>query len=115
MAFISRATVFAAALALALPVAPAVQARNFRSSDVHPADYPTVEAVKQFGKLLAGAVLTEQIFTIPGFGKLVVDAVFNRDYPVVQGVVLATALIFVTLSLIADLLYMAINPRMRQA
>ncbi|MCW8087281.1 ABC transporter permease [Sabulicella glaciei] len=68
----------------------------------------------EFGKLLAGAVLTEQIFTIPGFGKLVVDAVFNRDYPVVQGVVLATALIFVTLSLIADLLYMAINPRMRQ-
>ena len=44
-----------------------------------------------FGELLAGAVLTEQIFTIPGFGKLVVDAVFNRDYAVVQGVVLCTA------------------------
>ncbi len=69
----------------------------------------------EFGRLLAGAVLTEQIFTIPGFGKLIVDAVFNRDYPVVQGVVLATALIFVGLSLIADLLYMAVNPRMRQA
>jgi peptide/nickel transport system permease protein len=69
----------------------------------------------EFGRLLAGAVLTEQIFTIPGFGKLVVDAVFNRDYPVVQGVVLTTALIFVTLSLIADLLYMAINPRLRHA
>ena len=60
-------------------------------------------------------MLPEQIFTIPGFGKLIVDAVFNRDYPVVQGVVLATALIFVVLSLIADLLYMAINPRLRQA
>ncbi|MBR0664061.1 ABC transporter permease [Roseomonas hellenica] len=69
----------------------------------------------EFGRLLAGAVLTEQIFTIPGFGKLIVDAVFNRDYPVVQGVVLATALIFVGLSLVADLLYMAINPRLRQA
>ena len=69
----------------------------------------------EFGRLLAGAVLTEQIFTIPGFGKLIVDAVFNRDYPVVQGVVLATALIFVALSLIADMLYMAVNPRMRQA
>ena len=69
----------------------------------------------EFGRLLAGAVLTEQIFSIPGFGKLVVDAVFNRDYPVVQGVVLATAIIFVTLSLIADLLYMAVNPRLRQA
>jgi peptide/nickel transport system permease protein len=60
-------------------------------------------------------VLTEQVFTIPGFGKLIVDAVFNRDYPVVQGVVLAIALIFVLLSLVADLLYMAINPRLRQA
>jgi peptide/nickel transport system permease protein len=69
----------------------------------------------EFGRLLAGAVLTEQVFTIPGFGKLIVDAVFNRDYPVVQGVVLATALIFVMLSLVADLLYMAINPRLRQA
>ncbi|MGG5885533.1 ABC transporter permease [Falsiroseomonas sp. HC035] len=69
----------------------------------------------EFGRLLAGAVLTEQIFTIPGFGKLVVDAVFNRDYPVVQGVVLATALIFVALSLVADILYMLINPRLRQA
>ncbi len=69
----------------------------------------------EFGRLLAGAVLTEQIFTIPGFGKLVVDAVFNRDYPVVQGVVLATALIFVLLSLVADILYMLINPRLRAA
>jgi peptide/nickel transport system permease protein len=69
----------------------------------------------EFGRLLAGAVLTEQIFTIPGFGKLVVDAVFNRDYPVVQGVVLATALIFVLLSLLADVLYMLVNPRLRAA
>jgi len=69
----------------------------------------------EFGRLLAGAVLTEQIFTIPGFGKLIVDAVFNRNYPVVQGVVLATALIFVVLSLVADILYMMINPRLRQA
>ncbi|MBL6457880.1 ABC transporter permease [Belnapia sp. T6] len=69
----------------------------------------------EFGRLLAGAVLTEQIFTIPGFGKLIVDAVFNRDYPVVQGVVMATALIFVSLSLIADILYMAVNPRLRTA
>ncbi|MDW8399746.1 MAG: ABC transporter permease [Acetobacteraceae bacterium] len=69
----------------------------------------------EFGRLLSGAVLTEQIFSIPGFGKLIVDAVFNRDYPVVQGVVLATALIFVLLSLVADILYMAINPRLRRA
>jgi peptide/nickel transport system permease protein len=69
----------------------------------------------ELGRLLAGAVLTEQIFSIPGFGKLVVDAVFNRDYPVVQGVVVVTALIFVILSLVGDLLAMAINPRLRAA
>lgn len=69
----------------------------------------------EFGRLLSGAVLTEQIFSIPGFGKLIVDAVFNRDYPVVQGVVLTTALIFVLLSLVADILYRAINPRLRRA
>ncbi|WP_159347712.1 ABC transporter permease [Roseomonas harenae] len=69
----------------------------------------------ELGRLLAGAVLTEQIFSIPGFGKLIVDAVFNRDYPVVQGVVVTTAVIFVSLSLIGDMLYMAINPRLRAA
>jgi peptide/nickel transport system permease protein len=66
-----------------------------------------------FGELLAGAVLTEQIFTIPGFGKLVVDAVFNRDYGVVQGVVLCTAIGFIIMNLIADVLYVLINPRLR--
>jgi ABC-type dipeptide/oligopeptide/nickel transport system permease component len=49
----------------------------------------------EFGTLLSGAVLTEQIFTIPGFGKLIVDAVFNRDYAVVQGVVLVTATTYI--------------------
>lgn len=68
-----------------------------------------------FGELLAGAVLTEQIFTIPGFGKLIVDAVFNRDYAVVQGVVLCTAVGFILMNLIADILYVLLNPRMRAA
>ena len=67
----------------------------------------------QFGELLSGAVLTEQVFSIPGFGKLIVDAVFNRDYSVVQGVVLFTATVYITLNLLADLAYFAINPRMR--
>lgn len=66
-----------------------------------------------FGELLAGAVLTEQIFTIPGFGKLIVDAVFTRDYAVVQGVVLCTAVGFMLMNLIADVLYFMLNPRMR--
>jgi peptide/nickel transport system permease protein len=67
----------------------------------------------EFGTLLSGAVLTEQVFTIPGFGKLIVDSVFNRDYSVVQGVVLFTATMYITLNLLADLAYFAINPRMR--
>ena len=65
-----------------------------------------------FGELLAGAVLTEQIFTIPGFGKLVVDAVFNRDYAVVQGIVLCTAIAFILMNILADALYRVLNPRM---
>jgi peptide/nickel transport system permease protein len=67
----------------------------------------------EFGTLLSGAVLTEQVFTIPGFGKLIVDAVFNRDYAVVQGVVLFTATVYIALNLLADLAYFAVNPRMR--
>lgn len=66
-----------------------------------------------FGELVAGAVLTEQIFTIPGFGKMVVDAVFNRDYAVVQGIVLVTAVGFIFMNLVADALYFILNPRLR--
>ncbi|MEA2790047.1 MAG: peptide/nickel transport system permease protein, partial [Acetobacteraceae bacterium] len=69
----------------------------------------------ELGTLLSGAVLTEQVFSIPGFGKMVVDAVFNRDYPVVQGVVLVTAFLFILLNLAADILYVLINPRLRRA
>jgi peptide/nickel transport system permease protein len=67
----------------------------------------------EFGTLLSGAVLTEQIFTIPGFGKLIVDAVFNRDYAVVQGVVLVTATTYILLNLLADIGYILVNPRLR--
>ncbi|MGE0725314.1 MAG: ABC transporter permease [Alphaproteobacteria bacterium] len=67
----------------------------------------------QLGELFGGAVLTEQVFSVPGFGKLIVDAVFNRDYAVVQGVVLTTAIAFIVLNLAADLIYFLVNPRMR--
>jgi peptide/nickel transport system permease protein len=67
----------------------------------------------EFGTLLSGAVLTEQVFTIPGFGKLIVDAVFNRDYAVVQGVVLFTATAYIVLNLVADVAYAIVNPRIR--
>jgi peptide/nickel transport system permease protein len=67
----------------------------------------------ELGTLLSGAVLTEQVFTIPGFGKLIVDSVFNRDYSVVQGVVLVTATAYILLNLAADLAYFLVNPRLR--
>lgn len=67
----------------------------------------------EFGTLLSGAVLTEQIFSIPGFGKLIVDAVLNRDYAVVQGVVLVTSAVYILLNLLADIGYILANPRLR--
>nr|WP_129951426.1 ABC transporter permease [Rahnella sp. RFA10(1/100)] len=68
-----------------------------------------------FGELLGGAVLSEQVFTIPGFGKMIVDSVFNRDYAVVQGVVMVVAVGFLLMNLLADVLYVLVNPRMRRA
>lgn len=65
----------------------------------------------QLGALLSGAVLTEQVFTIPGFGKLIVDAVFNRDYAVVQGVVLFTATAYIAINIVVDVFYAVLDPR----
>ena len=65
----------------------------------------------QFGLLLGGAVLTETIFSIPGLGRLLVEAVSRRDYPLIQGVILVTSLIFVLANLLVDVLYVAIDPR----
>ncbi len=68
----------------------------------------------ELGTLLSGAVLTEQVFSIPGFGKLIVDSVFNRDYAVVQGVTLVTATTYIMLNLAADVAYILVNPRLRE-
>lgn len=65
----------------------------------------------QFGALLGGAVLTETVFGWPGIGQLLVNAIFARDYPVVQGVVLVFSFLFITVNLVIDLLYGYIDPR----
>ena len=67
----------------------------------------------QFAQLLGGAVVTETIFAWPGVGRLVVEAIFNRDFPVVQGVVLVVSLIFVAVNMLVDLAYAALDPRIR--
>jgi peptide/nickel transport system permease protein len=69
----------------------------------------------QMGALMGGAVVTEQIFVVPGFGRLVVEAVFTRDYPLVQGVVLITASAYVLINLLVDVSYSLLNPRIRVA
>jgi dipeptide transport system permease protein len=67
----------------------------------------------QVGSLLGGAVLTETIFSWPGIGKWLIDAIARRDYPVVQAGILVSALIFITVNLVVDVLYGVVNPRMR--
>jgi peptide/nickel transport system permease protein len=67
----------------------------------------------QLGVLISGAVVTEKIFVLPGYGKLIIDAVFTRDYPMIQGVVLVTATAYIVINLVVDLLYSVIDPRVR--
>jgi peptide/nickel transport system permease protein len=67
----------------------------------------------QLGALISGVVITEQIFVVPGIGKLTLDSVYNRDYPMLQAVVLITASAYIVVNLITDLVYSALNPRVR--
>jgi peptide/nickel transport system permease protein len=68
----------------------------------------------QFGALLAGAIVTETIFSWPGIGRLTIQAIGNRDYYLVQGCILAIGLTYVAVNLMTDLLYTVVNPRIRQ-
>jgi peptide/nickel transport system permease protein len=68
----------------------------------------------QFGALLAGAIVTETIFSWPGIGRLTVQAISNRDYYLVQGCILAIGLTYIAVNLFTDFLYTAANPRIRQ-
>jgi peptide/nickel transport system permease protein len=69
----------------------------------------------QFGALLGGAVLTESVFAWPGIGLLLIDSIFARDFPVVQGIVLLFSVLFIATNLVVDLLYAVIDPRIRYA
>ncbi|MGH3444285.1 MAG: ABC transporter permease [Nocardioidaceae bacterium] len=69
----------------------------------------------QLGALISGAVITEQIFIIPGIGKLTIDSVFSRDYPTLQAVVLLTATAYIVANLLVDIAYSLLNPRIRVA
>jgi peptide/nickel transport system permease protein len=67
----------------------------------------------RLGLLISGAVITEQVFVIPGFGRLIVEAVFTRDYPIIQGVAMVSAAAYILANLLVDLLYSVANPRIR--
>ena len=67
----------------------------------------------QFGFLIGGAVIVEAVFAMPGVGTLLINAIFNRDYPVVQGGMLVIAVVFVVVNLLTDLVYGLVNPRIR--
>ena len=77
---------------------------------------PTVTIIGfYFGLFLGGTVIIETVFARPGLGKLLVDALFTRDYPIIQGVTLILAISFVLVNLLTDLIYIVLDPRIRQA
>jgi ABC-type dipeptide/oligopeptide/nickel transport system permease component len=69
----------------------------------------------QFGAVLTGSIITETIFSWPGIGRLLIQAIHLRDYPLVQGAVLLIAMTYLTTNLLTDLLYALADPRLRQA
>ena len=69
----------------------------------------------RFGVVLGGAVVTETVFAWPGMGRLAINAVYNRDYPLIQGTVLIVAVGFVLISTVLDIIYRYIDPRVRLA
>jgi peptide/nickel transport system permease protein len=68
-----------------------------------------------FAILMGGAVVTEQVFNIPGIGRLLIQAVLRRDFPLIQGIVLFIAFVYVLINLLIDILYAFLDPRIRYA
>lgn len=108
-------------------MAQADYVRTARGKGVHPGRIRTAHILRnatipivtltgiQFGYLLGGTVIIEQIFALPGVGRLLFTSISNRDYPVVQATVLIIAVLFVLVNLVVDLLYRVIDPRTRTA
>lgn len=92
------------------------EGRIWRSHILRNALLPVVTVFGLYaGTLLAGAVITESIFTFPGMGRLLLDAVGQRDYPVIQGIILLVIISFVVVNLVVDIVYAALDPRIRYA
>ena len=70
-------------------------------------------AALQLGYMLGGAIIIEQVFSLPGLGRLLLSAIYQRDFPVIQGGVIFVALVFSSINFVADLLYSVVNPRIR--
>jgi peptide/nickel transport system permease protein len=67
----------------------------------------------ELGALISGSVVTESIFLIPGFGRLIIEAISRRDYPVIQGVALVSAIAYIAINFVVDIVYSVLNPRVR--
>ena len=68
-----------------------------------------------FALIISGVVVTESVFNLPGLGRLTVDAVLSRDYPVIQAVILLASLVYVVINLLIDIAYVLLDPRIRYA
>jgi len=76
---------------------------------------PTLTVIgNSMGTLLGGAIVTEQVFNLPGIGRLIVESVLRRDFPVIQGAVLAIAAVYVLVNLVVDMAYVIVDPRIRE-
>ena len=75
----------------------------------------TTQVGLQFGNLLGGSVLTETVFAWPGLGRLVVNAVYARDFPLIQGAIVALSLIYIVVNLLVDVVYSFLDPRVQLA
>jgi peptide/nickel transport system permease protein len=90
--------------------------RVFRRHIFRNAALPIVTIVGlQFGALLGGAVIAEVVFAYPGIGRMMVNAIFQRDYPVVQGAALAIAFMYILVNAVTDISYLTLDPRLRRS